>query len=284
MAIQELSPKQSKTALAQDLGISRSSLYYQPILPAKDLKLKVAIEQVLRKHKAYGHRRVALELKANHKRIGRVMKKYGLKPQRKAKLPKKPEDIGQESTGIPNLLQNMVLTAPHLAWQSDFTYLPYFGKFVYLATIIDSFTRKVLSWQLSTRHSRDFIITALMEALEKYPPPQIFHSDQGSEYKSRDCLELLDQHGILPSMSAKASPWENGRQESFYGKFKLELGHPENYHTLGELMEAIARQIYYYNHQRIHSALKCPPETFYQRFLSANTQSLTPATEKIQVV
>lgn len=284
MAIQELSPKQSKTTLAQNLGVSRSSLYYQPRLPAKDLQFKAAIEQVLKQHKAYGHRRVALELKANHKRARRVMKKFGLKPQRKARLPRKPEDLGQAPAKIPNLLQTLPLYAPHMAWQSDFTYLSYFGKFVYLVTILDSFTRKVLAWQLSTRHSKDFILQALIEALDRYPPPQIFHSDQGSEYKSTDCLELLEQHHILPSMSAKASPWENGRQESFYGKFKLELGHPENYPTLGELMEAIAGQIHYYNHQRIHSALKCPPETFYQRYFVANSQSLTPAIEKIQVV
>lgn len=284
MIINERSPTQSKSELARSLNVSRSSLYYKLKLPDKDLTLKHRIKQVLTNNKAYGHRRVAWHLNINPKRARRVMKLFGLKPQRTAKLPKKPEDIGQEPTTIPNLLKDTVVDSPAIAWQSDFTYLWYFGKFIYMATVINSYTRQVLGWALSTRHNTELISKALLEALGKYPPPNIFHSDQGSEYRSHEFLGLLAKHGIKASMSAKASPWQNGKQESFYGKFKLELGHPECYPTLGELTEAIARQIYYYNHQRIHTALKCSPTTFYERYQLTKLILLNPAVPKIQGV
>jgi transposase InsO family protein len=97
------------------------------------------------------------------------------------------------------------------------------------------------------------------------PAPWIIHSDQGSEYCSQEHLDLLKEYKIQPSMSDKASPWQNGTQESFYSGFKLELGHPEIYPTVGELIEAIAKQIHYYNYLRIHTALRCPPVVFAKR-------------------
>ena len=284
MIVNQLSPKQSKAELAKNLNVSRSSLYYKLRLPTKDLELKQQIEQVLEEHKAYGHKRIALALTVNHKRILRIMKLFALKPKRQTKPPKKAADIGQKPMTIPNLLKDASLDSPAIAWQSDFTYLRYFGRFLYLATVINSYTRQILGWQLSTHHTTEFISQSLLEALQNYPAPEIFHSDQGSEYRSAEFLELLTKHSIKPSMSAKASPWQNGRQESFYGKFKLELGHPESYPTLGELMEAIARQIHYYNNRRIHTALKCPPTIFYQRYGVSKVTSLNPAAQKIQSV
>ena len=117
----------------------------------------------------------------------------------------------------------------------------------------------------SIRHNTDLVTQALLNALEYYPAPRIAHSDQGNEYRSQKYLNLLKSFDIQPSMSEKASPWQNGYKESFYSGFKLELGHPECYPTLGELIEAMAQQIYYYNNQRIHTALKCPPAVFAQR-------------------
>jgi transposase InsO family protein len=86
-----------------------------------------------------------------------------------------------------------------------------------------------------------------------------------SEYKSKKFGKILKANKINLSMSKKASPWQNGFQESFYGKFKLELGHPRCYETLGELAESVAHQIYYYDNKRIHTAIKCPPVVFYQK-------------------
>lgn len=264
--LNQRAPPESKTRLAKRLGISRASLYYRPKLPVKDLTLKAEIEQVTEKHKAYGHRRIALELRVNKKRVRRVMKLFGLTVRRKRKQPDKPKDLGQAPMIIPNLVLGLIIEAPHQVWVSDFTYLPYFGRFVYLATVEDVFTRRVVGWAVATKHCAELVAYALLDALENHPLPKTVHSDQGSEYRSADYLHLLKSLGIKASMSAKASPWQNGYQESFYSGFKLELGHPEIYPTLGELVEALAQQIYYYNYQRIHTALKCPPAVFAQRY------------------
>lgn len=272
MAVNELAPKQSKTEIAGQLGISRQRLYYKPKLPEKDLKLKAEIEKVMIAHKAYGHRRVAIELKINKKRARRVMKLFNIKPQRKRRLPRKPKDLNQAPVAIPNLIKGITVEALNKVWVADFTWLPFFGKFVYLATIEDIFTRQVIAWEISVRHSVELVAKALIKALQFYPAPKIIHSDQGSEYRDKEYLNLLKSFDIKLSMSAKASPWENGYKESFYSGFKLELGHPECYETLGQLIEAIAQQIHYYNEHRIHLALKCPPAVFAKRCEIAETK------------
>jgi transposase InsO family protein len=269
-AIKKQAPSKGKNNLARELGISRGLLYYQPKLPVKDLLLRAEIEKVMLKHKAYGHRRIALMLEINKKRVRRVMKLFGIKVKRQRKKPIKPKDINQIALDIPNLVLGLTIETPNQVWVSDFTYLPYFGGFVYLATAEDIFTRRVIGWAVATRHCRELVAYALIDAIESQPMPQIIHSDQGSEYRSEDYLNLLKSLGIKPSMSQKARPWQNGYQESFYSGFKLELGHPEIYPTLGELVEAIAQQIYYYNHDRIHTALKCSPEVFAMRYLLTN--------------
>ena len=145
MAINQTAPVKSKKELAKELGISRQSLYYKPKLPEKDLRLKAEIDRVMAKHKAYGHKRLAIELKINKKRVLRVMKLFGLKPQRRRKKPEKSEDLGQAPMAIPNLVQGIIIDAPNQVWVSDFTYLPYYGRFVYLATLEDVFTRQVFN-------------------------------------------------------------------------------------------------------------------------------------------
>lgn len=256
----------NKTKLAKNLGISRQGLYYKPKLPAKDLELKKQMEEVLAEHKAYGHKRIALHLGINKKRILRVMKLFDLSPARKPRVPVKKDDLKQEISNKKNLAANFNLESPSQIWASDFTYLPYFNnRFIYLATVIDCFTKEITGWSLSSKHNSTLIENALIDALSKRRKPKILHSDQGSEYKSDSFSRVLKSHRIKQSMSKKSSPWENGMQESFYGKFKLELGHPKCYETLGELAEAVAHQIYYYNHKRIHTAIKCPPVVFYQR-------------------
>lgn len=270
--VAELSPKQSKVHIAKELGVSRTGLYYTPKLPEKDLALKSQIEEVLQKHKAYGHRRIALELGVNKKRVRRVMKLFGIRPKRTRKVPHKPKDVGQVAVPIPNLLLGLSITHPNQVWVSDFTYLPYFGKFMYLATVMDALTREIVGWAIGACHNTELVINALQDALRKHPSPDIFHSDQGSEYRSDAFQDLLTTHNIRLSMSAKGSPWENGMQESFYSQFKLELGHPEIFPTVGELIEGIASQIHYYGYQRIHTALKCPPAVFAKRYEMMESQ------------
>jgi putative transposase len=265
-AIKTHAPKESKTALAERLGVSRSSLYYRLKLPAKDLKLKIAIKQVMKDNKAYGHKRIAIDLGINKKRVLRVMRLFKLKPQRmRGRKPEKPEDMGNMPLAIPNLIADLVVDHFGQVWVVDFTYLWFAGVFVYLATVEDLFTRQIVGFAISTKHNAKLVTAALLDALSKYPAPDIVHSDQGSEYASGENIDLLKAANIKPSMSDKASPWQNGYQESFYSEFKLELGDPNACESLGQLAEAIAHQIFYYNNKRIHSALKCPPAVFAKR-------------------
>ncbi len=281
-AISTHAPRKSKAALARELGISRQSLYYTPTLPGKDMTLKASIEHVMADHRAYGHKRIAMELGINKKCVLRVMKLFGLQPQRRRKKhPEKPQDRGAAPMEIPNRIQGLLVTRPNQIWVADFTYLPYQNRFVYLATVEDLFTRKILGWSVSVRHTADLVTDALLDAMSRHCKPEIFHSDQGSEYRSELFLGTLKQEKILPSMSEKASPTQNGFKESFYSQFKLELGHPDCHETMGELIEAIALQIHYYNTSRIHTALKCAPDIFAKRYeLSQNFIPLTEVKQK----
>jgi transposase InsO family protein len=263
-------PQVSKSVACDKMLVSRGSIYYKPKLPAKDFALKSKIEAVMNEHKAYGHRRIAIALGIGRKRVLRVMKLFNLKPQKLRKKPrfkksKFPKNLAK------NLIKDLQINQPNQVWVSDFTYLPYQNKFLYLATILDAFTREVIAWNIASRHNKELITTTLLDAINKRErPPNIFHSDQGSEYRSDELANILTKQNIKASMSKKSSPWQNGKQESFYQKLKFELEDFNSYNSQGELIEAIAIQIHYYNNKRIHSALKMPPNVFYQRFMQKN--------------
>jgi len=254
----------TKSALARALGISRSTLYYHPIRTKKDEHLRDQILETLNEHPAYGHRRVALHLKVNKKRIRRVMRKYGIKPTIRRKKPAYGRN--RSPSGTPNRTKHITPIAPDAIWVGDFTELFFHGRKLYLATVIDRFTREVLAWQLGMHHTTGRILDVLEEAVRKREhTPTIFHSDQGSEYTAHACIDWLVSRRILPSHSPKASPWRNGHQEAFYSSFKLEFGKPSRHETIEALTEAIGRYIHYYNTRRIHSALKMPPRSFWEQ-------------------
>lgn len=265
----------TKSGLARQNGISISSLYYKPLKPNKDESLKNQIEHVLSQHPSYGHRRIAIKLKMNKKKILRVMRLFDIKPYRRRG--RRFRKIKDYSAIYPNLIQSMPFPdKPNQIWVSDFTFIPFHGKYVYLATILDIFNRKIVGWSLLTTHSTQLTISALIDAVEKNSHPDILHSDQGSEYKSKLYTGFAKNLGINISMSHKGCPWENGYQESFYSQFKVDLGDPNRFRTLGELSAVIYQQIYYYNNQRIHLKLKMPPNQFDQmrQLLTINSLSV----------
>lgn len=267
-AINTSTPAKSKTTIAREMGIARSSLYYKPKLPTKDLLLKTQIENVWIEHPAYGAMRLAMHLKINKKRIIRVMKIFKMKVKRRRKIPVKKLDIGQKPTTLLNLIQTERVEQINYAWVADFTYLPFHGKFIYLSTIMDMLTREIIAWNTSGRHDSELVLQTLIQGVKKRGKPKVFHSDQGSEYKSEKFQAILKKYQVRQSMSIKSSPWQNGFQESFYSGFKVDLGHPESSESSGELTEAIAQTIYYYNHKRIHTALKMPPSIYAARLKS----------------
>jgi len=241
------------------MGVSRASLYYISKQDQKDWEFKILIEEELQRHPSYGSRRLAQALRANRKRTKRVMKLFGIKPyRRRGRKYRK----SKAERAFPNLLLTIMPSYPNHVWATDFTELGYQGKKVYVSTVLDLFTRQLVGVHVALRKGSALTIQTLANALFHYPRPTIFHSDNGSEYKARAFIEMLEDCGITISRSRPGCPWENGYQESFYDKFKVDLGDPSRFNTFGELVAEIYQTLWRYNHTRIHSALKMPPSVF----------------------
>ena len=246
--------------LAHALGLSRSTLYYVSRKEQTDWALKARIEAVLREHPAYGSRRIGQALHRNRKGIQRVMRRFGIRPYRRRG--RKWHKKWPLAVIYPNLLTTTIPAYRGHVWAADFTELWYRGRWVYIATVLDLYVREVVGCAISLRKGAPLTLQALGNAVLTHPRPTIFHSDNGREYEARAFVALLQELGIRISRSHPGCPWENGYQESFYDKFKVDLGDPNRFRSLGEFVAEIYRTVWVYNNTRIHSALKMPPKLF----------------------
>jgi len=195
------------------------------------------------------------------------MNLYGIKPyKRKARWTKRRDERRPEAI-YQNLIKGSFPIVPNHTWVSDFTYLRFNSQFIYLATFMDLYTREIVGWQLSVRHTKELVINAFLDGFQnKGILPKIVHSDQGSEYNSKEYVKLMTNLGVTISMSNKSSPWQNAYQESFYNNFKTDLGLEfDRFDSIGHFVEAISQTISYYNHKRIHTTLKMSPNQFRQQ-------------------
>lgn len=168
--------------------------------------------------------------------------------------------------GVVNKKKELEVKYTHQVWNSDFTHLYYQEKEFYLATVIDEYSKEIVWYTLGFNHGKEVILGALNNAIKRSKSiPKILHSDQGSEYRSYEYFDALKRYNISASMSRKSSPWENGSQESFYWKFKFELGNLNRFETIEQAIEIIHAQIYYYNNNRIHTTLKMTPKEYQKR-------------------
>lgn len=246
-------------------GRSRSSFYYKPKKPEKDRVLKDHIVRILDANPYYGHRRIGRALGVNHKRTYRVMRRFDIRSKSRCGRRRKNQYSASKSS-LPNLLKEMKIERPDQVWVGDFTHFTWERRTYYLATVMDACTREVIGWHIATNHSVELVAEALRMAIGKRcKAALIFHSDHGSEYISETYVSTLKQFGITPSNSQKGKPWQNGIQESFYHRFKQELGDLHRFTGIDKLIEAISHQFRYYNTVRIHSTLKMPPRAFYER-------------------
>jgi len=250
------------------LGVSRSSLYYQRKKLVEDWRIKQKIEKVLEDFPSYGHKRMADALKLNKKRIRRVMKLYGIKPYRRHRKPWKRANT-KEYQVFPNLLLTTSLVRMNQIWVTDFTFIFWKDRFIYLATVMDIFNREIVGACVLANHSSALVIQAMVSALMDHKRPDIIHSDQGREHTGKMFQDFCTSAGIQISMSKKGSPWQNGYQESFYDKFKIDLGDPNRFDDLGELVYEIYQTIHIYNTTRIHTALKMSPREFAKKIASS---------------
>ena len=195
------------------------------------------------------------------------MKKYDIKvPRRKIKNTFCTVSVKERK--YPNLIKDLKITYENKVWCSDTSRFIFHGSKWYIVTVIDIFTRQILGVAIGKHHTSALVLQALkMAIITSKATPNIFHSDQGTEFMADACTDFLTKLSINISVSDKASPWQNGYQESFFGKFKDDVGNIDRFETPGELIEILYHAIHYYNHERIHTALKMPPAVYAKQLL-----------------
>jgi transposase InsO family protein len=261
--------------------VSRASFYRFDVdrlpRPERDMDLRDAIQRVALEWPSYGRPRLTAELrrrgwKVNPKRVYRLMREDNLLCVRKRKFVVT-TDCNHNRKVYPNLAGEMVLTGIDQLWVADITYIRLESEFVYLAMVIDAYSRRVIGWALERTVEDDLPLAALRKALDlRQPAPGVVHhSDRGSQYASGDYTDLLKAHGCQISMSHKASPWENAGCESWMKTLKSEEVYRQEYRDLSEARASIAQFIdEVYNQKRLHSALGYRPPVEYEQVLAAS--------------
>ncbi len=266
-------------------GVSRASFYrslreQQPV--EEEMEVQSAIQQIALGHRQrYGYRRITAELRrrgmpVNHKRVLRIMREDNLLAvQPRAFVVTTDSDHGLEV--YLNLAGRMKLTGIDQLWVADITYIRLKAEFVYLAVILDGHSRKVVGWALDRTLASRLAVAALEQAIAKRQPSPglVHHSDRGVQYACAEYVAILKKHGMIPSMSRPANPYDNASCESFIKTLKREEIYARRYDNLEHLRANIEEFIEeYYNRQRLHSALGYQsPEEFEQQ---SETRSAAP--------
>lgn len=249
------------------LSISRSGLYYQPAEPdAEELAVMRRIDEIHLKHPFYGSRSIARELKSagnpvNRKRVQRLMRQMGIES-----IAPKPEmsQAAPEHPVYPYLLRGLKITRPNQVWASDITYIPLAHGFAYLVAIMDWHSRRVLAWRLSNTLDARFCVEALEEAIERFGVPEIFNTDQGSQFTANDFTDVLRDREIKISMDGKGRYLDNIFVERLWRSLKYEEVYLYPYDSLPEARERIGGYFAFYNERRQHTALGYQtPASFY---------------------
>ena len=268
-------------------GVSRSSFYRcdAEAAPAgdRDMDLRDAMQRVALEWPSYGRPRITAELRrqgwtVNPKRVYRLMREDNLLCVRRCKF-LVTTDSHHGRTIYPNLARGLVLSGVNQLWIADLTYIRLREEFVFLAAILDAFSRRVIGWALERSLDDHLTLSALRMALTARRPLAglVHHSDRGSQYASRDYTELLQANQIRISMSRKANPWDNAACESFMKTLKYEEVYRNEYRDLAEARAAIGEFLEkIYNQKRLHSALGyVPPAEFEAQWARQNQEAAT---------
>jgi putative transposase len=279
--------------MCQLAPVSRAGFYrwlQEPPPMEEEMEVRSTIQQIVLKHRRrYGYRRVSAELRrqgmvVNHKRVGRMMREDNL-------LAVQPRQFVVTTKSDPrlevylNLARRMKLTGVDQLWVADITYIRLKTEFVYLAVILDGFSRKVVGWSLERSLASRLAIAAFEQAIATRKPASglVHHSDRGVQYASEEYAEVIARHEMIPSMSRPANPYDNASCESFMKTLKREEIYANQYRDLDHLRAHIEEFIErYYNQQRLHSALGYrSPEEFERQAKPADgmTQLCSPSLE-----
>jgi putative transposase len=268
--------------LCQTAGVSRAGYYRFLLRPQRqeaDMDLRSQIQRIALRWPAYGYRRVQAELQrqgwaVNHKRVLRRMRADNLLCLRRRKFILT-TDSKHGLPIYPNLAQDMVLTSINQLWVADITYIRLAMEFVYLAVLLDAFSRSCIGWALRRSLEATLVLEALRKALRRRCPPPglVHHSDRGVQYASRDYIQVLEQHGIRISMSRRGNVYDNATAESFIKTLKYEEVYRTEYRNLEEAKASIKEFLEkIYNEKRLHSALGYRPPREFEQSLALSSR------------
>jgi putative transposase len=258
------------------LSLSRSS-YYRPVsdplkISSEDLELMRLIDEEYTRHPFYGSRKIKTWLQkqgwdVNRKRVQRLMRIMGIQstaPGPRTSIPRKEDKI------YLYLLKDMNINRPDMVWCTDITYIRLAGGFVYLAAIMDWYSRYVLSWEVSVTMDDDFCVNALESAIRQYGTPEIFNTDQGAQFTGKAFTCVLAKNGIRISMDGKGRAMDNIFIERLWRSLKYEEIYLNEYQNVKELIKALKTYFDFYNNERFHQSLddSTPAEIYQRKFVS----------------
>jgi len=250
------------------LGLPRSSFYYNKTeLSNEELDLRLQIDKIHLEKPFYGSRKIAKELERNgcfasRDKVRRLMTEMGVETiyrKPRTSIPKAGSQI------YPYLLKNIEIERPNQVWSSDITYIPMARGFAFLVAILDLKSKKVLSWRLSNTQDSSFCVEALEEAIYRFGPPEIFNTDQGSQFTSDAFTSVLKGNNIRISMDGKGRWIDNVFIERLWRTIKYEEVYLRAYESLKEARTCLNKYLNFYNRNRIHQGLdyQTPDEVYY---------------------